>query len=72
MIDRSFPISVHWLLAPDGGTATDPSGSEWRVAERRLTPAAPQVRPPDNRPLADEPAGLVQVPARSTWSRPFR
>jgi two-component system, OmpR family, sensor kinase len=63
VIDRSLPISVHWLLAPDGDTATDPSGSQWRVAQRRLTPGAPQVRPPDNRALADEPAGLVKYAA---------
>jgi two-component system, OmpR family, sensor kinase len=54
VIDRSGPAAGDWLLAD-----TDPTGATWRVSRRQLTGGAPQVKPPDNRALTDEPASVV-------------
>jgi signal transduction histidine kinase len=59
VIDRSGPAAGDWLRSGSVDTVTDASGITWRVARRRLVPGEPQVRPPENRALADEPAALI-------------
>jgi two-component system, OmpR family, sensor kinase len=59
VIDRSGPAAGDWLRTGSDDKVTDASGITWRVARRRLLPDEPQVRPPENRALADEPAALI-------------
>jgi heavy metal sensor kinase len=59
VLDRSGPAAGDWLRTGADDSVTDPSGVTWRVARRRLVPGEPQVQPPENRALADEPAALM-------------
>jgi two-component system OmpR family sensor kinase len=62
VIDRSGPGAGDWLRV-DAETAEAPDGTAWRLARRRLTPAAPQVRPPAHQALVAEPAVAVTYKA---------
>jgi heavy metal sensor kinase len=58
-IDRSGPAAGDWLRDGPEGNVTDSSAVTWRVARRRLHPGEPQVLPPENHLMANEPAALV-------------
>lgn len=60
VVDRSSPAAGDWLRVDSADDVTDSTGTTWRVARRRLLPGEPQVRPPENRLVTDEPAVAVQ------------